>query len=460
MRDAWFVIAALLAACGFAVSAKGNAQAPDSGVYRRLAAEMEENLRMHVLAPWFPRAVDRELGGFRQGFAEDWTPTGTGRERSIVYHSRLTWVASQVVMRYPDLAEQYRGYVRHGIDSLEKLWDKEHGGFYWQIDAASGAPERGGEKHAYGIAFGIYALASAHEDTKDPRALELAKRAFHWLEKHAHDGKHGGYFEALTREGKPIMSPGTTGPNDFIGTRYGFKSMNSHIHLLEAFTELARVWSDKRVLKRLEEVFLIVRDRVYVDPGCLHLFFNPDWRPVPDHDSFGHDVETAYLLVEASGGHRAPEASAITFASSYYQFMKDREKTWKPARNLVDHALEVGWDEKNGGFYDAGRAFGPATHKQKVWWTQAEGLNALLLMHERFGRETPRYWNAFLKQWRFIRDKQTDAHNHGWFSEVTENGERIPGREKSNAWTDPYHQGRALMNVIRALNRLWVSPEK
>jgi mannobiose 2-epimerase len=304
------------------------------------------------------------------------------------------------------------------------------------VDAQSKRPAKDGEKHAYGISFAIYSMAIAHAATKDAKPLDLAKQAFEWLERHAHDGKNGGYYEALTRDGKPIMI-GQAG-NDFIGTRYGYKSMNSHIHLLEAFTELYRVWPDSGVRKRLDEVFKIVRDKVYVDPGALHLFFNPDWRPVPDHDSYGHDIETAYLLAEAAHALGRPNDA----------------KAWRAGRNLVDHALEVGWDDRNGGFYDAGRTIGPATDRRKVWWVQAEGLNALLLMHEKFGKETTRYWDAFLRQWSFIRNKQTDSTHGGWFSEVTEDGARIPGREKSNGWTDPYHQGRALMNVTETLKRL------
>jgi mannobiose 2-epimerase len=277
----------------------------------------------------------------------------------------------------------------------------------------------------------VAAFEAVHNQTD----LEFAFRTANWLESTAHDIKNGGYYEALARDGKPILT-GTGG--DFIGTKYGYKSMNSHIHLLEAFTELYRVGKRAGDRKRLEEVFRIVRDRVYVEPGCLNLFFTPDWRPVPDHDSFGHDVETGYLLVEASAALGKP----------------DDVKTWTVARRLIDHSLELGWDNRNGGFYDKGSAFAPATHKAKIWWTQAEGLNALLMMHEKFGKETPRYWQAFEKQWAFIRDKQTDSRNGGWFSEVTETGERIPGREKSNAWTDPYHQGRALLNVTATLKRL------
>ncbi len=456
MRDACCVVVLTCVLLIAALADSGEVQRVDSARYRELAKEMEDNLRTHVLAPWFPRAVDKELGGFRQGFGEDWNPTGTGRERSIVYQSRLTWVASQIALRSPNLGPEYLGYVNHGLDGLEKLlWDAEKGGFYWQVDAQTRKADREGEKHAYGISFGIYAAAAAYRATREPRALALAKRAFDWLDKHAHDGKNGGYYEALRRDGKPIMAPSAAGANDFIGTRYGFKSMNSHIHLLEAFTELYRVWPDDRVGARLLEVFTILRDKVYVDPGCLHLFFNPNWRPVPDHDSFGHDVETAYLLVEAA--ERLNSRKDPTFKSigaKAYQEAKQHSETWRVARNLVDHALQFGWDERNSGFYDRGSAFGPATHKEKVWWTQAEGLNALLVMHEHYGNEIPRYWQAFEKQWRFIREKQTDSKNMGWFPVVAEDGTRIPGREKSNAWTDPYHQGRALLNVTAALERL------
>ena len=111
------------------------------------------------------------------------------------------------------------------------------------------------------------------------------------------------------------------------------------------------------VRKRLDEVFKVVRDKIYVDPGCLNLFFTPDWRPIPDHDSRGHDIETAYLLLEAAETLGIPEDP----------------RTKKVARNLVDHALEFGWDAQNGGFYDHGTAFGPQQtgrkhggHRQKA----------------------------------------------------------------------------------------------
>jgi len=435
---AWAAVAAFF---GWMAMSNGQsaAAAPDRADYEKLAREMEANLQTDILAPWFPVAVDSAHGGFQQEFDEAWKlrPSDT---RSIVYQSRLTWVASEVARRYPERAAEYRKYAHHGLEYLrDDMWDREHGGFFWEV--AAGRPPRAlrdGEKHAYGESFGIYACAACYHATRDPAALDLAKRAFQWLETHAHDAKNGGYYEALTRDGKPILSPPSPYAVDAIGTRYGFKSMNSHIHLLESLTALDEVWPDPLVKERLREVFHIVRDKIAVFPGCLNLFFTPDWRPVPDHDSFGHDVETGYLLAEA--------ANALG--------MHDDSDTWKMARMLVDHALDFGWDDAPGGFYDKGSAFNRATDTTKVWWTQAEGLNALLLLHERFGKTTPRYWDALLKQWGFIQRFQVDSRNHGWYSSVEKDGKAPAGMTKSNAWTDPYHQGRALMNSIETLHRL------
>jgi N-acyl-D-glucosamine 2-epimerase len=288
-----------------------------------------------------------------------------------------------------------------------------------------------GEKHAYGISFGIYASAAAYRSTKDKAALDLAKRAFLWLDDRAHDAVNGGYYEALTQDGKPILAAPSPGKRDFIGTTYGFKSMNTHIHLLEAITELHKAWPNPKVRKRLEELFKVVRDKIYVDPGCLNQFFNPDWRPVPDLDSFGHDIETAFLLIEAAEELGIPHD----------------KKTMLAAKRLVDHALEVGWDDKNGGFYDRGIALGEATERDKIWWTQAEGLNALSLMRELYPSQEQKYGIAFKKQWAFIQNHQVDQQALGWITNLHPDGTAIPDQPKSTMWKDPYHQGRALMNV-------------
>ena len=211
--------------------------------------------------------------------------------------------------------------------------------------------------------------------------------------------------------------------------------MNAHIHLLEAVAALAKVDDRPIVRTRLEELLEIVRDRIAVSPGALNLYFNRDWRPMPAHDSFGHDVETAYLIVEA----------AETLG------MPNDPETWRVARMLIDHALDFGWDNENGGFFDKGDIFGPIYDDKKVWWTQAEGLNALLLMHRRFGAETDRYGVAFRQQWEFIESHLLDPEYGGWFSETERDGKRIGNGQKASPWKANYHTARAMMNVARML---------
>ncbi len=415
------------------------AERPTADTYRRLAEEVEEHWKKEVLGVWFPRCIDKNHGGFFPHFLEDWSK-GTQNDKTIVFQARMTWVCAQVAMRYPDRKEEFLGYTRHGTDLLaQTMWDSEQGGFYWGLDE-TGKPSKayGDEKHVYGVAFGIYSLAAAHEATGERRALELAKQAFAWLEQHAHDETHGGYYEALTRDGRPILAAPAGRKADFIGTAYGYKSMNTHIHVLEALTELFRVWPDAKVRQRLAEVFALVRDRIAVEPGCLNLFFTPDWRALPDHDSFGHDIETAYLLEEAAAALKLGEDA----------------KTARVARSLVDHALVWGWDDTLGGFYDKGSAFAPAWAREKIWWTQAEGLNSLLLMHQHYGHETSRYFDAFQKQWNFILRHQADRRYGEWYERVAPDGNPEPRQAKGTVWKAAYHNGRALMNVAAMLRAL------
>ena len=240
---------------------------------------------------------------------------------------------------------------------------------------------------------------------------------------------------------EPRSSPGMrTAPigqrQDRLGVYYGYKTMNSHIHMLEALTELSRVDSRPVVRERLQEVFQIVRDKISIEPGALNLYLTRDWRAIPAHDSFGHDIETAYLLVEA--------AEALGLA--------DDEPTWTIARRLVDHALDWGWDEQNGGFYDKGDSFAAQAYDTtKVWWTEAEGLNALLVMDHKYGGKTDRYARAFHKQWDFIRTHMIDPIHGGWFSETLRDGTLHGDGAKANPWKANYHTSRALMNVVNLL---------
>lgn len=409
--------------------------------YGKLADEVHGHFDANVLHVWFPRCVDERHGGFIANFSRQWVADAK-QDRFLVFQARMTWLTSQVAMRRPELREEYRRYARHGVAMLQRMWDTEQGGMFWGLDESGKIdPKFDGQKHAYGISFGIYGLAAAYEATGDEAAIDLAMKTFAWLDDHAHDKINGGYHEALRRDGTPIVPADLSktlenrsfGPN----VSLGYKSMNSHIHLLEALTGLYHARKDERVRQRLEELFLIVRDRIAVEPGCLNQFFTPDWRAVPDHDSFGHDIETTYLLLEAS--------EVLGRA--------DEVKTLAVARRLLDHALDWGFDQRNGGFYDKGSAFEKAHATEKVWWTQAEGLNALLLMHERFGKETDRYWKAWNLTWRFVNEHVTDKEFGGWYATTDEAG-KVISASKANDWKAGYHDGRALMNMEERLRKL------
>ncbi len=409
--------------------------------YLRFAGEVEATLHRDVLDVWFPRTVDNEHGGFRSNFSREWKPYGKESKFSV-FQGRMTWISSQIVQRRPQMKEQYLPYVRHGVDYLTgTLWDNEKGGFYWGLsETGQISPQYTDGKQLYGMSFVIYGLASAYQATKDPRALEYAQKGFRWLEEHAHDAKNGGYFEYLTRGGRPYEAHPETGIVEHTpggGFPVGYKSMNTHIHLLEALTQLYEVWKDDLLRQRVEEMLAVVRDKVCVEPGAMNLYFTNDWRPYPDHDSYGHDVETAFLMQEAEDvlgkGHDA--------------------RTERMARMLVDHALHYGWDGKLGGFYGEGTTTGEPEKKSKEWWVEFEGLNALLLMHERYGKETDRYFKAFQLQWSFIRRYQIDSEFHGVYPLVEADGKPI-STEKGSTWKAAYHDGRALLNVYDRLNRL------
>lgn len=301
-------------------------------------------------------------------------------------------------------------------------------------------------KDAYGNAFAIYGLSAYARQTNDTSALALAKKAFLWLDKHSYDPRYGGYFQFLKADGTPLKE-------GYQGTPP--KDQNSSIHLLEAFTELYRVWPDPVVKERLLMMLSVIRDKIIQPKGYLQLFVNQDLSPFSlreaperirakrwsnDHISYGHDVETAYLMLEAS------EVAGL----------KEDTLTLRIAKKMVDHALASGWDKTVGGFYDAGYYFkGQDTvtiiRDTKNWWAQAEGLNTLLLMSELFPNDKNNYKALFLKEWEYINTYLID-HEHGdWYPHGVD---KQPGEKyamKAQIWKCNYHTSRSMMNCLKRL---------
>jgi mannobiose 2-epimerase len=414
---------------------------PTKEVYLRIAEEVERNLQKEILDRWFPVAVDEQGGGFFENYALDWS-RGPGNNKSIVYQSRLTWTSAEAARRFPAKAELYLAMTRRGAACLaEKLWDKQNGGFFWTV-GPSGQPTTG-MKQIYGHAFGIYALAASYRATKDQATLDLAKKAFAWLEDHAHDNVNKGYLNYVGPDGKP---------------NGGEKAMNPSIHVLEALTGLYEVWPDALLKTRVEEMLDLCREKIYSEPGYLTQYLTADWQRNPransfwqrnpnDADSFGHDVEAGFLMVEAAEGIGKG----------------DDVRNWTAARHLVDHAMQYGWDKERGCLYDAGTmdaqgVVAGGLRTEKIWWVEAEHLNALLLQHDHVGKETTVYWEAFIKQWDWITKYQIDHTNGGWWATVKADGTPA-SRVKADTWTECYHQGRAMLNVSARLRKL-VAQEK
>jgi mannobiose 2-epimerase len=406
----------------------------------QLAGETEAALRRHVIDAWFPRCIDTQDGGFYSNFARDWQREPSQGKFSV-FQGRLTWIAAEAAARRPDLRERLLPAVTHGAKYLrDVMWDRDHGGFFWGLDDNGQiASSFGDRKHLYGMSFCLYGLAAAHRALNDSGALELAQRAFSWIDDHAHDAENGGYFEWLARDGKMLKQDATrqSGKRPGDGFPVGRKSMNTHIHLLESFTALYEVWNDPTLRHRLEELLSIVRDRICVEPGALNLFFTDDWRPVSNRDSYGHDIETAYLLLET--------AEVLGVARD--------AKTNRVAKRLVDHSLDFGFDQSRGGFFNEGPMLKPADDFDKEWWVQAEGLNALLLMHEVHGSSTSRYLDAFQAQWRFIREHLIDPRYGGLFQTLACD-DAVKSDTKGHIWKCAYHDGRAFLSASDQLRKL------
>ena len=412
----------------------------------RIATEMENSIQTEMLNKWYPQAVDKEYGGFLSTFTYDFKPTGP-QDKMIVTQARHVWTTAKAAERYPSV-NYYKDNSQHGFQFLrDVMWDKQYGGFYTLVDR-KGTVKGTGDKEAYGNAFGLYALSAYYHMSHDTAALNLAKKSFAWLEQHSHDPVHKGYFQNLRRDGTPIKRDSSV-PST---ATTGYKDQNSSIHLLEAITELYAVWPDPLVRDRLTEMLYLVRDVITTPKGDLTLFLQPDWKPVSfrdsseavvlkhrnvDHLSFGHDVETAYLMLEAS----------------HALGLKNDTKTLEVGKRMVDHALTNGFDKQVGGFYDQGYYFKDKPgmtiiNESKNWWSQAEGLNTLLLMANRFPNDPMRYLDQYKLLWKYCQTYLIDHQNGEWYEEGLDKDPERRTALKGHIWKAAYHTYRALSNCV------------
>lgn len=418
----------------------------------KIRSELSESLNKQLLEVWYPRTIDSISGGFLSDFDYKWDMKGP-QNKMIVTQSRHIWTCSSLAEFYPEKKTHYLKIAGHGFQFLkDKMWDPKLGGFFNLVDREGNVLKPGKTerilKDAYGNAFAIYGLSTYARVSGDTTALSLAKKAFFWLDRHSYDPQFGGYFQFLEADGTPLKS-GLNGVPP--------KDQNSSIHLLEAFTALYQVWPDPLVKERLLMMLYLIRDKITHPKGYLQLFLNADLTPVSyrdsaedvrkkhrqnDHISYGHDVETAFLMLEAS------EVAGL----------KNDSITLRKAKKMVDHSIETGWDKTVGGFYEAGYYF---RNQEKVtiindtknWWAQAEGLNSLLMMADLFPADPHNYKLLFLMQWDYIKIYLID-HEHGdWYAGGID---KEPGQKlamKAQIWKCNYHNSRSLMNCLKRLDR-------
>jgi len=424
--------------------------------YGAMADSVEESLFKELIDVWYPRIIDSAYGGYLSNFTYDWKQM-PNQNKSIVYTARHIWTTSMLYKQYPE-KEEFLKYADLGFEFMTKyLWDNTYGGYYI-IVAQDGSPvdSLNNEKRIYGQAFAIYALAQYYEVSGEEKALEWAKKSFQWIEDYSHDPENGGYFEFLLRNGAPILTGDTIKIKLSDRLVKGYKDYNSSIHILEALTTLYHVWPDDLVRQRLEEMFHVVRDIMVTEHGYLKLYFYPDWTLVAgdkldetagdnlwfsDHVTFGHDIETAFLLYEA--------AEALD--------MYD-EKTAAICKKLVDHTINKGWDNEHGGFFEKGKYVTADSliiiDHHKSWWNEVEGLNSLLMMHALYPEADINYYGYFLKQWTYINTYLIDHTYGGWYGSGQDTNPRSKSAPKAHNWKTTYHNGRGMVNCINRLRQL------
>jgi mannobiose 2-epimerase len=397
---------------------------------------------------FYPLCIDTVYGGYFSDANYKWELSGL-QNKMIVTQARHVWSNANASIFFRT-KEPYFKYAEHGFKFLKNImWDKKYGGFYNLVDRKGIPIKENGAliKQAYGDAFAIYGLAAYYKAFGDTSALALAKKTFFWLDKHSYDPKYGGYFQFMKQDGTPYK-------NGFMGVPP--KDQNSSIHILECLTELYGVWKNPLLKERLNSLLLIVRDKMIKDKDYLQLFFNRDLTPVSyrdsseesrnknielDHISFGHNVETAYLMLEASN------ALGI----------KDNSETIAVGKSMDDFTLENGWDKQHGGIYDGGYLFkGEDSVKiimnKKEWWSQVEALNSFLLMSRLFPNDKMNYYEKFLIQWNYIKKYLLDHKYGGFFWDSIDTAPQAEFSPKSSIWKCNYHTSRALINCIERLN--------
>ncbi len=374
----------------------------------------------NILSYWSRRAVDEENGGF-YGRLDAHDAVVAGAPKGSVLNARILWTFSAAYNHaarpeYRALAGRAFRYIRqHFIDA-------EFGGVYWTV-GAHGEP-LDTKKQVYALAFTIYGLAEYYRASGDESALTLAQAQYRAVEVHSFDAARGGYLEAFARDWQPLADLRLSAKD-----ANEKKTMNTHLHVLEAYANLYRVWPDAGLAQQIRAL-LRVFDAHIIDPDTHHLrlFFDEDWRSKSDIVSYGHDIEAAWLLLEAAEILGDPHLVA---------------RFQELALPMAAAAAE-GLDADGGLNYELEPGH---LVREKHWWVQAEATVGFFNAYQLGGGE--HFRDKFEAVWEFTRAHILDPVGGEWVWGVEANHALMPGQDKAGLWKCPYHNGRACLEILR-----------
>lgn len=386
-----------------------------------LSESARQNLQNNILPFWLNHSIDTTNGGFHGRIATDGTPEQNA-PKGLVLNARILWTFSAAYMY--DSKPAYLKTARRAYEYLiEHFLDTDYGGAYWLLDNKGNPTDD--SKELYGQSFAVYALAEYYRATGHYPAIEKAIALYETIEQKAHDTENKGHLETFSRDWTPAPKARLA-----YEQQHATKTMNTHLHLLEAYTNLYRVWQDPRLKASLEELIIVFRDHI-IDHKTWHfkLFFDSQWNSTSQTISFGHDIEGSWLLTEAAellGNQKLTE--------------EIEEISIKMAQACYTEAL----DTDGGLFYEAEPD--GISIRRKDWWPQAETVVGFLNAYQLTNQ--PRYLSAADKCWQFTMQNLVDTKYGEWFSKAS------PKRpadkdQKTSEWKAPYHNGRACLEIIK-----------
>lgn len=387
-----------------------------------LKAEMYNEL-LSILNYWSSNTIDDINGGFI-GTIDYADNKDFNAEKGSVLNARILWAfsASYPVTkneRHFELAKRAFEYIN------DHFYDQVNGGIFWSINH-DGTP-KDTKNQIYALAFVIYGLSEFYNISKSRRALELAVKLYNVIEKHSYDSVNKGYFEAFTQDWKPIddLRLSDKDANEK-------KTMNTHLHIVEGYANLYRVWKDEGLKAKIAELLHTINDHfMNAETGHLHLFFNEEWVEKPDVISYGHDIEAAWLLQWCA------EKIGDTTLIDIYK---------KHAIIMADATLE-GLDSDGALWYE----YDPHARKmiaEKHWWPQSELWIGMVNAWKLTGDK--KYFDIANNNWHFVKKHILDTKNGEWIWGVNADYSPIE-KDKAGFWKCPYHNSRACLELIRRL---------